>query len=574
MNFIKKNLLYILFVISIFFAGFFLRFYHLSNIPNGLYADETAIGYNAYSILVTGRDEYGKFLPLYFRSFDDYKLPVYIYATAGAIKLFSLNAFAVRFPSMLAGSLAVVAIYFLILELSRKKWLAALTSLFLAFNPWNTFFSRSGYEVNLATFLMLLGTLFFVMAVKRKNNFFIFILSVSTFLLSVYTYNVTRLISPLMFMTLAIFYYRSITVNSKNIFIAIMVLFFIGMLPFFITFITLQSQSGFSSHEDALLTGKEVGAKIIEIKSYFVGLPSIVSKIAFNYWFLVLWMYVKNLVSFFSTNFFFTIGPDHPNENIGGGFGMFYYFEFPLMLLGAYKIVKEKISYLYPFCLWFIVLFLAGSIIKDVPNGTRTYPVIIPLIVFSSYGMYFLIKKIMSVKNIFFKRSLLFACVGIVVYSYIFYFTSYFIRFPVEYAKEWRSEDQRLVTYIDSIEKKYNKVVFDDSAEFFYTDLLFYGKYPPQFYQSNAKYRMNGLVNVLESVGKYEFRKIDWKRDMPTPGTLFVTGSGNVPENKKPLAVFSYPTRPVVIYYDRKIGQIPVTDIAYEVFESDWNSGR
>ena len=59
----------ILFLIVI--LAFLLRFYQLSTNPPGLNLDEVAIGYNAYSILRTGRDEYGKFLPIVFRSHDD-----------------------------------------------------------------------------------------------------------------------------------------------------------------------------------------------------------------------------------------------------------------------------------------------------------------------------------------------------------------------------------------------------------------------------------------------------------------------------------------------------------------------
>ena len=31
--------------------------------PNGFHADEASIGYDAYSMLETGRDQYGEFLP-------------------------------------------------------------------------------------------------------------------------------------------------------------------------------------------------------------------------------------------------------------------------------------------------------------------------------------------------------------------------------------------------------------------------------------------------------------------------------------------------------------------------------
>src|SRR5579885_2594509 len=66
-------------------------FFHLieiSSIPQGLFKDETAIGYNAWLIARDGHDEHGHFFPLYFESSGDYKAPVYIYTVAGAFALF------------------------------------------------------------------------------------------------------------------------------------------------------------------------------------------------------------------------------------------------------------------------------------------------------------------------------------------------------------------------------------------------------------------------------------------------------------------------------------------------------
>ncbi len=58
-----KNKLFL----SILILAFILRFYKLGTIPKGLDWDENSNAYNAYSILKTGRDEYGKFFPLYNR---------------------------------------------------------------------------------------------------------------------------------------------------------------------------------------------------------------------------------------------------------------------------------------------------------------------------------------------------------------------------------------------------------------------------------------------------------------------------------------------------------------------------
>src|SRR3982751_523874 len=160
----KKNIRFLssefLWLIGILLLGALLRLIVVSSIPNGLYQDETAIGYNAYSILKTGFDEHHQFLPLYFKSFGDYKLPLYIYLTAGSIFLFGLNEFAVRFPSILFGILAVLGIYQLTKELTKNTRLSLISSLLLAINPWHMHFSRAGFEVNVAVTLLLFGVVF------------------------------------------------------------------------------------------------------------------------------------------------------------------------------------------------------------------------------------------------------------------------------------------------------------------------------------------------------------------------------------------------------------------------------
>ena len=105
-----KNYLLIL----IIFLAFFLRFYKIDEIPPALYWDEASLGYNAYSILKTARDEHGQFLPITnFAAFGDYKPPGYIYFTVPSIAVFGLNEFAIRFPSAFFGILTVLLAYFL-----------------------------------------------------------------------------------------------------------------------------------------------------------------------------------------------------------------------------------------------------------------------------------------------------------------------------------------------------------------------------------------------------------------------------------------------------------------------------
>jgi 4-amino-4-deoxy-L-arabinose transferase-like glycosyltransferase len=107
----------VFFLLSIIGIAVILRFYQLGSVPVSPDWDETALGYNAYSILKTGRDEYGNFLPLTIRSFDDYKPPLYVYLTVPSVALFGLSVWSTRLPSALMGVLAVVGVYFLAKEL-------------------------------------------------------------------------------------------------------------------------------------------------------------------------------------------------------------------------------------------------------------------------------------------------------------------------------------------------------------------------------------------------------------------------------------------------------------------------
>src|SRR3989338_7724094 len=109
-----------LLVIVIF--GGLLRFWGLGENPPGLYWDEASLGWNAYSVLKTGLDEHGRFLPVdTFFAFGDYKPPLYIYAAVPAIWLFGLNEFSVRFPSAVAGTGLIVVAYFLAKELFETR---------------------------------------------------------------------------------------------------------------------------------------------------------------------------------------------------------------------------------------------------------------------------------------------------------------------------------------------------------------------------------------------------------------------------------------------------------------------
>ena len=110
---IKKFIPYILLGLIILIA-IATRFYKLGEIPKGFYVDEAGQGYSAYSILKTGKDEFGKSFPIVFRSLTDFKTPVYIYLIVPLIPIFGLTPFTVRFPSFIFSILSIPILFFLI----------------------------------------------------------------------------------------------------------------------------------------------------------------------------------------------------------------------------------------------------------------------------------------------------------------------------------------------------------------------------------------------------------------------------------------------------------------------------
>src|SRR3990167_2080459 len=99
-----------------------LRLWNLGGNPPHLTPDEAALGYNAYSILKTGKDEYGQILPVIFKSFGDYKPGLYVYLTVPFVAIFGLTEFAVRLPSALFCILSVFLIFRICLKIGNWQF--------------------------------------------------------------------------------------------------------------------------------------------------------------------------------------------------------------------------------------------------------------------------------------------------------------------------------------------------------------------------------------------------------------------------------------------------------------------
>ena len=145
----------------------FLRLHALDIVPYGGLVDEVSIGYNAWSITQTSRDEHGVWFPHTFKAFGDYKLPGYIYLVAPFTAVFGPTNLAVRLPSALIG-IALIPIVFLFLRsLGFSKFISIFGAGIVATSHWGFILSRFGFESHLG---LLFWFLFLMGAVRLKNN--------------------------------------------------------------------------------------------------------------------------------------------------------------------------------------------------------------------------------------------------------------------------------------------------------------------------------------------------------------------------------------------------------------------
>jgi len=131
-------------IIIVILTGFS-RLWLLDRLPAGFTPDEAAFGYNAYSLLKTGRDEWG--IPFWklpltgLKSFGDYKLPLLAFLIVPSVRIFGLNEFSTRLPNAVLGILSVSVMYVLASRLGGRK--AGLLAAFLMFiSPWNFSLAR------------------------------------------------------------------------------------------------------------------------------------------------------------------------------------------------------------------------------------------------------------------------------------------------------------------------------------------------------------------------------------------------------------------------------------------------
>jgi len=529
-------------VIVIFVLAFTLRVVNIGRFPAGFSADEASQGYTAYSILKTGRDEWGQFLPLNPRSFGDYKPPLYTYLTIPSVALFDLNEFSVRLPSAFFGSLAVVAVFLLAQELFGITAISLLAALFLAICPWHLVFSRGAIEANLTAFFFPMGFYFFLRGLKRAKYF---PWAVLFWGLNLYTYHSAKLFTVLFAIFIIWWTRKKIPWFSKKIKISL-VLTAIFVVPVLLSI--LKSGGGNRFLDVSLFNPTDKWQEVTErqSESWLKNLPLFNNK--------VIWVadkFTKNYLSYFSLNFLFTDGsPDDSYANLPGR-GLLHLWELPLLLATVWFFYKKKEKRLTLLLVWLLLAGLPAALSKEPAHANRASTFLPLWSILSAYGAYFsweFFTKKLSVKV---KKTIFTLTLFFIFLSLIFFLEEYFSHAPAKLAKGLSYGYKQTVDYLGTIEGDYDKIVITKRFSEPQVFVAFYKKYNPYQYQKEAQdfllYEKQGFVFQdqlgVYHLGKYEFRDINWNADKQLVKTLVVGGQQDfaLDLNLRPQKVIYYP---------------------------------
>lgn len=538
LNDMKKFILGGIIVLAIF-----LRFWQLGAVPVSPDWDEAALGYNAYSILKTGRDEYGTWLPRTLRSFDDYKPPLYAYLAVPSVALFGLNTWATRLPAAVMGVLAVIGAYALVIELFRqlhakaKKQIsefsagvfALSTTFLLAISPWHLQFSRIAFEANVGVTLNIWGLVAFFRGLVSLPWMAI---SAFFFGLSLYAYHSERVFVPLLLLVLSVLWRKELFADRKRVMIGIIIglLTVSPLIPVVLDKTSVTRLKGTSTLSDQTGLLKRSVSKLEDDRKVGDRVGAIFDNRRI--------VYAKTLLdgymSHFSLRWLFLTGDNdrhHAPDN-----GLMYLWELPFLLWGIFAVWRAGGRVAAMLFAWLLIAPVAASPTSETPHAIRTLVILPALQIFVSAGILNVLGRIKT-RLLPTRHRVPWVSLGVaglvltgVAANILFYFHMYFVHLNAEYSKFWQYGYKEAVEYAQAHKSEYDKIVVSTSLEQPHMFFLFFTKYDPVKYLAAGGTSSGGFAEVKNRFDTYEFRPIDnWAKELHDGSVLYIGSPRELP---------------------------------------------
>lgn len=536
----KKVLFPLLLGLTIALA-FILRIYKVTSVPPSLNWDEVSIGYNAYSILKTGKDEWGVKFPLNFKSYGEYKLPVQIYGSIPGIAIFGLNEFGVRITPVVYGTLTVLLLYFLTKQISKNRWAGLLSAFLLATSPWHIQLTRASFESSFSVFWVLLGSILFLKGFENKKYW---IFSIIPFVISIYTYNAARVFTPLFIFLLVLIFWKKLT-KSWTVFLISFGIFVLSMSPIIVSFFNGQASARFKL---VSITDDPGFVQRVNKARGNTHLPEPLPKLIHNKYTHFAYVFAGNYLSHFTPDFLFVHGAGHKQHHVQN-IGELYIIQAPFILAGFYFLFKKKNPWRWFITLWLLLVFIPVSVTVDsIPNALRTILAVVPYEIATAIGF----MEILSLfkKNNAVKISIAVISFAAFLYQFIGYQNNLYNNYPVLYSRDWQYGYKQAVEYVGEHYNNYDLIVFSRTYGEPHMFTLFFLNWDPGKYQNDPnldRFESNNWVWVLK-FDKFYFPDLgdagthysDVVKENPGKKILFIGKPGDFPEGTKVLKEINF----------------------------------
>jgi 4-amino-4-deoxy-L-arabinose transferase-like glycosyltransferase len=485
----KRTHLYLLLACVVLAAV--LRLWQFGEIPQGLQVDEAAFGYNAYSLLKTGKDEYGVPHPVTLRSYNDQKAALYAYVDIPFIMMMGLNPISVRIPTAILGILFVVLLYVTTLELTKDKTTALIAAALCAISPTMIFQNRIQSDPMLGMFLIVLGFYSFLLWVRSQRWIFL-TGSIVMWGLSLIAYQSSR-VFLLVFLPLVLWYFwADLRKNMRLILVG-------GFILIVIAIAYLTASGGARFNQTSTFTTPEVKLVLEESIREEGQIRPVVTRFFDNKLVYYGRALVNNYFSYLNVDFLF-LQTQFPTRESLLNTGFLYIIELPFLLIGIYKIIKKRVRWGYFILGWLVLTPLAlAPFISESPNIHRFLLAVLPLEVVVGFGIKHYFETIKKRQTVF--MASLFVVPIFFLLCLVFFLNQLFVHQPVHRPWQRSYAFQELMTELKKDEPKYNKIIVTNSVGNSYMMYLFYNQYDPAAYQLSGS-KGNDQSNRL---GKYEF---------------------------------------------------------------------
>lgn len=574
----KKNTV-ILLIILVFAS--FLRLYKLDQVPVSMFGDELDVGYQAYSILKTGKDYSGNFMPVHLQSLAEWRTSLYLYSAVPTVYVFGISPLGVRLPAAIFGILSIWAMYLLVKELVDRSsdksftYLPLISAFLLTISPWHIQYSRAGFEVTEMLFCLLMGLTFFFKSLKLKGKYLW--LSGAFFMLMPWIYSTAKLFTPILLLGLFILFFKEIfKFPKKQLIFTVLSMLLVGVPILYSTLFgggtarfnyisifgdpTLEPEIGTSRGEDALARGEE-GTGLS---------PTIVDKAFHNKITFLGNEVIGHMLMPFSTDFLFITGDPNPRHSIDG-MGEFYGIEIVLLLAGvSYFVFSSDRRVKLLLAGWIVLGVIPAALTTDGGNhATRLILILPPLVFLTSYG---LLEMFLHTKKLF--KPLFVAGFALAyLLSFASYQHLYWVHNPFQSERWWHSGWREAITEMKAIESQYDQVIITTRDEPPWIFFAAWDQFDPVLWHQGYPFKEHTIEGFgkVSYIGKYSFGSpeklalYDWGKIL-TPKMLFIASAKEVnvnlikeptrtPGDLKLLKAIAYPSGEPVFYLFTKAGK-------------------